>query len=226
MTRSIRSLLLHVLLGLGLGTLGCDAFGQRDSSLTPEFAKLSAKQRARIAAQEVEDAQRDTAFQHRMEQAEAFFQAQRYEEALDRYREARNMRPYNVHPKVKIQDLEALIARRAQEVPTTSVPQPPPPTAARPATHAPPRPAAPIKEPVAPAPRIIAPRPAASDPPPLREPSVRTFKEGRAIVQERIVEEEGRSVVWRKVAHPWGEVVYFKDGKAVSARQWSERFSP
>ena len=76
---------------------------QRDSSLTQDFAKLSAKERARMAAHEEQDAAADTAFQARMKQAELRFQQGAFQNALDLYRQARSMRPYNVHPKVKIQ---------------------------------------------------------------------------------------------------------------------------
>jgi len=62
--------------------------------------------------------------------------------------------------------------------------------------------------------------------PPSNEAVDRIFKEGRAVVHERVVIEGTRTQVWRKVVHPWGEVVYFKDGKAVSEHQWSARFDP
>lgn len=207
---------LGVLLFLGLVLVG---MAQRDGSLTPEFASLSARQRARIAAQEEVDALADTVFQRRMSEADRLFQQKRFEDALSAYREARSLRPYNVHPKVKVQDLEALIARRAQE----AGPSPPASSAADP----PPRSPAPL-------------RPLPSIPPvtgstrtgqlhaetPEQDWSERTFKEGRAVVHERLLAEEGHVEVWRKVLHPWGEVVYFKDGKAVSGHQWVERFRP
>ena len=85
---------------------------QRDSSLTSEFARMSAKERARIAREEGALAETDTAFQAAMRAGEEHFRAARYHEALDRYQRARNLRPHNVHPKVKIQDLQALLARQ------------------------------------------------------------------------------------------------------------------
>lgn len=97
-------------LAICLGCTLCPA--QRDSSLTEEFGRLSAKQRTRIALKEQEEAARDTEFNALMAQAEKHFQDRSYDEALAVFKEARRRRPYNVHPKVKIQDLEAFIKER------------------------------------------------------------------------------------------------------------------
>ena len=88
---------------------------QDEESLTQEFPELSAKERSRIAEREAAEAPRDEAFQAVMRTAEELFRSGRYEESLDRYLEARRMRPYNVFPKVKIQDLQALLAKQAEE---------------------------------------------------------------------------------------------------------------
>ena len=50
-----------------------------------------------------------------MKQADAAFRAGRYEDALAAFHEARSIRPYNVYPKVKIQDLQALIKKQDEE---------------------------------------------------------------------------------------------------------------
>ena len=50
-----------------------------------------------------------------MQRAERAFQEGRYEEAIKGYEEARSMRPYNVYPKVKIEDLRALLARQTHQ---------------------------------------------------------------------------------------------------------------
>ena len=220
---------------------------QRDSSLTQDFAKLSAKERARIAAHEEQDAAADTAFQARMKQAELRFQQGAFQNALDLYRQARSMRPYNVHPKVKIQDLEALVARQQAAEPLPPVlpvveePKPeatglPSPTMAQPAA-APPvvKSTGPAKDPLPlhPAPpRDVVVRPTAPVahetavplPPVADGTQERTFKEGRAVVLERQVVQDGHTSIWRMVTHPWGEVVYFKDGDPVPARTWKEQF--
>jgi hypothetical protein len=218
---------------------------QRDSSLTQDFAKLSAKERARIAAREEQDAAADTAFQARMKQAELRFQQGAFQDALSLYRQARSMRPYNVHPKVKIQDLEALVARQqaAEPLPApVSVIEPPEPTGLP----------APTVEPIVAEPAVVAPSLPRTDPAPvtsappkevIERPRVpvaqkaelpsppivdgtqeRTFKEGRAVVLERQVVQDGHASIWRMVTHPWGEVVYFKDGDPVPARTWKEQF--
>jgi hypothetical protein len=218
---------------------------QRDSSLTQEFAKLSAKERARIAAQEDQDAKADTAFQARMKQAELSFQQGAFPNALDLYRQARSMRPYNVHPKVKIQDLEALVARQqaAEPLPApVTVIEPPErtglpsstvlPTAAQPAVVDPSLPRtdpalvlpAPPKEVTEPPKAALAQEAALPSPPDVDGTQERTFREGRAVVLERQVVKDGHASIWRMVTHPWGEVVYFKDGDPVPARTWKEQF--
>jgi hypothetical protein len=110
MTSTRPSLLLLLVL---LAWLLTDAMhAQVDTSLTREFAGMSAKERSRLARKESEEAAQDAAFQAVMRDAEALFTAQRYDDALVRFEEARRMRPLNVYPKVKIQDLQALIAKR------------------------------------------------------------------------------------------------------------------
>ena len=204
---------------------------QRDSSLTREFARMSARERARVASEESAAAQQDAVFQAHMRAGEEHFQEGRYNEALTSYRQARTLRPLNVYPKVKIQDLEALIARQAE------VPKPPPDTVEEVAAPPPPNtpPPAPPVDPSTTAP-ASAPRPALEKKPlqppvraaaqaPAPTEGVRTFREGRALVEERTVLEGERLVVWRKVVHPWGEVVHFRDNEAVPAHMWQDRFS-
>lgn len=97
----------------------------QDGSLTKEFPKMSAKERSRIATKEAEEAAADKAYQERMTEAEKAFQDKRYEDALAAYGKARELRPYNVYPKVKIEDLKALL-RREGRPDTTSVAEPAP----------------------------------------------------------------------------------------------------
>ena len=102
--------------------VGLFSMAQPDG-LARDFEKLSAKERARIAKQEQDAAGKDPEYQAVMEAAVALVQGGQYEASMEKFKEARTMRPYNVYPKVKIQDLEALIARRdaeAQPLPATS----------------------------------------------------------------------------------------------------------
>lgn len=80
--------------------------------LTEEFSRLSAKERSRIAREEQDNAKLDHVYQGLMSSAESLFQLERYEEALVKYQEARALRPLNVYPPVKIQDIQALIQER------------------------------------------------------------------------------------------------------------------
>lgn len=241
----------------------CLLAAQPDSSLTPEFSQLSAKERARIARREQEEAAKDPQYQAVMAQAEDLFKQQKYDEALARFIEARAIRPYNVYPKVKIQDLQVLIAKRDAQaaaplgtpkaviagepktVPPTEPTEQPEPTIVR--AEAPAQ--APLPEPKAdvPAERTEPPverqapmKPRVAQPPrdTARATSIphdpkpvladgmteRTYKEGRAIVLERQVVADGKPVIYRKVTHPWGEPVHFKDGIAIPARVWTEAF--
>jgi len=219
----------------------------QDSSLTREFAGLSAKERTRIAQREEREAAVDSGFQVVMAKAEGLFRQQRYEEALAGYIEARERRPLNVYPKVKIQDLRALLAMRDAAAAGEKHPAPeedprPPPGPSLPAVEGPAisvpatvperdaEPAPPLPKPVPKRvvdahPREVAPRREVQVDPRREEgPYERIYREGRAVVVERQVVADGRPVVYRKVAHPWGEVVHFKDGLPIPERAWAEVF--
>lgn len=268
----------------------CAAQGA-DGGLTGDFDKLSPKERSKIAAKETQEAAADSGYQKIMQQADAAFRAGRYEDALSAFQEARGLRPYNVYPKVKIQDLQALIKRRDQElsdqkseppppaepVPTEAAsPQPtaspePPETMASPPSYLPEPPTAaaatpaaslsspeeaevttpetlPVEQDTAPplpvgksplpapgtAPLNISPastggqaRPVPTPGPDVRPTAIgeRVYLEAGATVTERTVEDEGRPVVYKKVAHPWGQTFHFKDGLSISEREWKDRFS-
>ncbi len=92
--------------------LSAVAIAQQDEGLARDFEKLSAKERARIAKEEQEGSKMDAAYQAIMTEAEAFFRESLFEESMAKFKEARVLRPYNVYPKVKIADLEVLIAKR------------------------------------------------------------------------------------------------------------------
>lgn len=218
----------------------------QDGGLEGEFSKLSARERTRIAQQEESAAREDEQFQALMHSAEELFRAQRYEEAMERFQQARDMRPYNVYPRVKIQDLQALIAQRHAEaavhVQQEELPVSQPQAATR-------TPVAPVGHPAAETrtptpltsqpgertmlpPQVQAVRPDTIRREPVPQPEAaapfvegeRITKEGRAVVLERSLLLEGRPTVFRKVMHPWGETVYFKDGKPVPEREWSTVF--
>lgn len=249
-----------VLLFFAWGCLSCLAQGKRES-LTRDFASLPAKERSRIAAREAEEARQDTLYQRLMREGDLAFQAGQYDEALDTFRKARELRPYNVYPKVKIEDLQALIRKReaavaAEAAPPVELPEAvpakpgpeavvaaserpsavaqedaPAPQAAASTSAAP----APDKQPAVPErPPAI---PAKADPPPphpsppvageqpVRETGSRVYLQAGAVVTENTVEENGKVVVYKRVAHPWGQTFYFKDGLDMTAREWEARFT-
>lgn len=221
--------------------------GQTEQSLTDEFAKLSAKERARIAKEELEESARDTHYQALMEEAEALFRTKDFEGSLEKYKEARELRPYNVYPKVKIQDLQALLKRMEEEAkatPEEPEERPAPRVEAPVVKSSPTVPEAIVEQPAAePQRQVIRPAetpqrprdpevkvavvPPSTGPKPEADPveaGERLYREGRATVLERRVLEDGKPIVWRKVTHPWGEVVHFRDGQAIPARTWTDRF--
>lgn len=71
-----------------------------------DFADLSSRQRIQVAEQEQLEAAVDTDFQNLMERGHSLFQEKHYLKAVRVYEEARDKRPYNVYPKVKIADIE------------------------------------------------------------------------------------------------------------------------
>ncbi len=237
-----RSSSIRYCLAIGLfAPLIMDAQGDR-GSLTQDFPNMSAKERSRVAAKEAEEAGKDATYQEVMRAAELAFQEGRYEEAIGRYEEARAMRPYNVYPKVKIEDLRVLIARRAAKPDTATVakeePAVPPQVTRLPmpasATVTPlatqPPPTTPPMDPVTEIPTIVHETP--PPPPPVQrsagEPAdgiiEQRYREGQAFVIERAVTVNGRLVKYKRVYHPYGRTFYFEDGLSVDERVWNARF--
>jgi len=237
--------------------MGLCVHAQDDDGLARDFQKLSAKERARIAKEEQEAAKNDVAYQTVMVEAELHFRELRFEESMAKFKEARVLRPYNVYPKVKIKDLEVLIAKRdaeeaekqVEQIPKArstiqidpievehapgskgqvegstdpvSVPStlPKAPESRVPLSHGPvPHPsvqhgkAAPVqqhKEQVA-------------EPLPPETEGERVYKEGRSVVVEVRLAQNGRLVVYRKVTHPWGGIDHFRDGTSIPDHVYNE----
>lgn len=76
------------------------------SNAQKDFSSMSSRQRIQVAEQEQMEAAVDTDFQNLMEQGHEFFQEKHYLKAVRTYEKARDKRPYNVYPKVKIADIE------------------------------------------------------------------------------------------------------------------------
>lgn len=210
-------------------------------SLTEHFPNMSAKERSRIASKENEEAQKDATYQDVMQRAERSFQEGRYEEAIKQYEEARAMRPYNVYPKVKIEDLRALLARQAPKQDTTAMveehpvdPDPVVPANVVVAVQVP------APEPVKELDPVVEEKPGPlteplmerSAPPAVPNAPVKPaegiieqrYREGHAFVIERAVTIGGRLVKYKRVYHTYGQTFYFEDGLAVDERVWKARF--
>lgn len=246
-SRRLNALCAHAILLISALSvpLACSAQGDR-GSLTDQFPNMSAKERARIAAQEKDEAGKDGAYQALMQEGERAFQEGRYEEALATYEKARAMRPYNVYPKVKIEDLRTLLKKQAPTSDPVVVQKREDPVAVaphavdsivvpkgEPAAVTPPAPVPPAIPEEHPTPKsdpgVVSPAPAerrSAAPVGKRPEGVieRRYREGHAYVIERAVEVEGRLVVYKRVYHNYGQVFYFEDGLAVDERVWKQRF--
>ena len=187
-------------------------WAQQTDPLSEEIKHLSPKERSALAAKETTEAKSDSDYQEVMRQAETAFREARYEDALSAYEEARRTRPYNVYPKVKIQDLQALLKKRdeaesgfqtggARPAPVVPVP---PPALAVPVEQSVAIPTAPLDNPIMPVERV--------------------YMEGGAVVTERAVEEDGKPVVYKRVVQRSGQVFHFRDHLPIPAQMWLERF--
>jgi hypothetical protein len=227
-------------LGLLYGAITLPAVAQKASanqSLTQEFPDLSSKERSRIAAKEVKESSTDTAYQALMLAADKMFQDKRYIEALAEYQHARDLRPYNVYPKVRIQDLQALLGMQAEQAVTSPAPklevevvapQPAPlvaPEVSTPVMEAPAAQAEPVERARVPMPRYAPPEPTPKVPGAALKPGEeRVFREGNALVTERAVAEGGHVVIYRRAQHNWGPAQYFRNGSPVQERLWQSIF--
>lgn len=185
----------------------------QNSSLTKDFAKLSAKERTKLAKQEIENAAKDARFIELMSNAESAFRARDYDEALGIYKEARHRRPLNVNPKVKIEDLEALIAQQNDR---SVITQSSTTTFAVPILNT----SITVEKP---APKKIPMVPAESS---QTDPSAeqRIYRMGNALILERSILEENRLVNYRRVQHNWGGIFFFRENTPISESRWNTRF--
>jgi hypothetical protein len=162
---------------------------------------------------------------------------------LGLYEKARALRPYNVYPKVKIEDLNALLAKQAAAAPEEdtdappvepvatkstgtelAVPTAPFPAPAPTAIQVPPPTETSVTPKIEEKPTITPPR---EEPTPLKKAKgdiERRYKEGNAFVIERTVTVDGHLVVYKRVYHSYGQVFYFENGRAVDERVWKARF--
>lgn len=185
----------------------CTINGQ-NASLTPEFAGLSSKERTRLAKKERLEAAEDVQFQRIMDEAAEHFRQRHYADALLMYKKARARRPLNVNPKVKIEDLEALIKNRSE----TLIP-------------------AENKDPIVPEKAALSVTEPALSPVsrPMADPintnaDQRIYRIGNALILERTIDIDERPVSFRKVQHNWGGVFYFRGATSIAQHEWANVF--
>lgn len=199
--------LVRVVAAFLLGPVPLATWGQGQDRLTEEMRSLSPKERSKLAAKETEEAATDSSYQQAMREAESAFRTADYEEALKSYQRARELRPYNVYPKVKIQDLQALLKKRQEDVAKTGTAPVPHPATNTGETGS--GPSTPVPEPTV---------------PPKVDLQERVYSEAGAVVTERTIEENGRPVTYKRVVHRSGQVFHFKDGHAIPAQVWQDVF--
>ena len=102
----MKNLAILTILFLGIST---GSIAQKD------FSKLSGRAKAKLAKKERKEAKKDKEYQLMMEEAHDNFVGQKYHDALDLYEKARERRPLNVYPKVKIEDVLLAMQNQPQE---------------------------------------------------------------------------------------------------------------
>ena len=175
---------------------------------------LSPKERVRIAKKERMEASEDTTFQRYMAEGERLFRERDYPAALSQFKNAREKRPFNVNAKVKIEDVEALIAKEdpAGQSPSESVSEVAvvndTPLVSEEATPAPIRHADPVS----------------AEPTPKVEVQERSIEQGQAFIVERTLSSGEKNTVYRKVEYKWGGTYYFKNAKSITQREYEDTF--
>ena len=179
------------------------------------------------------------------------FKARQFDAAMATYEKARAMRPLNVYPRVKIEDLKVYMAEleeAARAVKDSTQAEPPSlselplleepgaagrkgldtvgtlPTSERyPSSDE--RPTGVAEVPPSQTRPVqvqeLRSRPVLPEGTDMQE---ERFREGNAEVVQRTIVTDGLVRVYRQVTHPWGQVYYFLDGVAVGERVWKERF--
>lgn len=71
-----------------------------------DWEKLSTRERIQIAEREKLESKTDAEFQQLMHEGHRLFEGRHYLQAIHKYEEAQQKRPYNVYPKVIIADIE------------------------------------------------------------------------------------------------------------------------
>ena len=217
-------------------------------SLSAEFEKMSPKERARVAREEQAASSSDPAYLAAMAQGETNFRNGDLDAAMVNYEDARRLRPLNVYPKVKIEDLRVLIRKREEELLAAKDSAPDPPRTPEPVvviaderpigkTEAATIKVVPVEQPASQMAKRVDPvakpktteireaGPANTPVQKLPDGSTENrYKQGNAEVTQITVTNNGRTTVYKRVAHKWGQVYWFQDGQAIDGRVWVERF--
>jgi hypothetical protein len=105
---------LATLFILFIFSLNINTYAQSD------WAKMTSKQKVKLAKKEQKSAKKDPEYLKMMEEALLFFQDNLFDQAKEKYTQAHNRRPDNVYPMVMLDDIEvamesALVIEQTEE---------------------------------------------------------------------------------------------------------------
>jgi len=220
-------------------------------SAQDKWSKLSPNQKIRIAKKEQKEAKKDPEYNLLMEEAMRLFQSGQYEKAKEKYIEAHNRRPDNVYPMVMLDDVEIAlnqpVLNKDENVAETPIPENVPDVVPieAPVKEVPKNVEnadvkkeivsdKEIKLPVDPEKSaVIVAKPERKAE--LKTPTTQvqkeykndgvyreTLKEGSANVTQITIVEKGVNTVYREVIHSWGAKYYFKNGEAITEKEWDK----
>lgn len=213
-----------------------------------DWSKLSANQKIKLAKKEQKEAKKDPEYIQMMDEAMLLFQEGQFEKAKEKYTQAHLRRPDNVYPMVMLDDIEIAMNLPKEEMVEEEIPLAEPEVeiiiVEEPALLEdqnidnskveeeilveekeiiiP-------KDPEKTAPIVAKPERKAE----VKNPSTQvqksyendgvyreSLKEGSAKVDQITVVEKGVSTVYRRVDHSWGATYFFKNGEAITEKEW------
>ena len=228
--------------------------GSLSISAQDSWSKLSPNQKIKVAKKEQKEAKKDPEYNLLMEEAMRLFQSGEYQKAKEKYIEAHNRRPDNVYPMVMLDDVEIALNQPKVDQKELLAESPTPENVIEdepiesPATELPKNTDnADVKEEIIAEKKIDLPvdpeKSGALAPKPERKAELKTattqaakeykndgvyretLKEGSATINQVTIVEKGVSTVYRQVIHSWGAKYYFKNGEAITEKEWDKLIS-
>lgn len=218
-----------------------------------DWSKLSANQKIKLAKKEQKEAKKDPEYLQMMDEAMRLFQEGQYEKAKEKYAQAHLRRPDNVYPMVMLDDIEIAMNLPKEELVEEEVPVSEPEIEVilieEPALEEDQNiENSEIKEEIIVEEKEInLPKDPEKTTPVVAKPERRSelkspatqvqksyendgvyresLKEGSAKVEQITIVEKGISTVYRRVDHSWGATYFFKNGEAITEKEWDNLMS-